>query len=152
MAIITPFGLFKYLFTPFGLSNASQTFLRMMDRTCAGLEDMFPYMDDSQVASPNRETHLQHLDSNFLALAANGLAINLEKCVFAIQTLEFLGHKILATGLAQQPIMRPPPPPGPQAIATCSQRGNLLLLFLAKLCPGVAPFNPFRPSDKSCSD
>jgi hypothetical protein len=25
MAIITPFGLFEYLFTPFGLSNTAQT-------------------------------------------------------------------------------------------------------------------------------
>jgi hypothetical protein len=32
-AIKTPFGLFEYLFTPFGLSNAAQTFQRMMDRT-----------------------------------------------------------------------------------------------------------------------
>jgi hypothetical protein len=30
-AIITPFGLFEYLFTPFWLSNAAQTFQRMMD-------------------------------------------------------------------------------------------------------------------------
>jgi hypothetical protein len=45
-AIITP-GLFEYIFTPFGLSNAAQTFQCMMDRTLDGLEGMFPYMDDS---------------------------------------------------------------------------------------------------------
>jgi hypothetical protein len=48
-AIITPFGLFKYFFTPFGLSNAAQIFQRMMDRTTDGLEGVFTYMDDSQV-------------------------------------------------------------------------------------------------------
>jgi hypothetical protein len=62
-AIITPFGLFEYLFTLYGLSNAAQTFQRMMDSTCAGLEGAFPYMDDSRIASWDRETHLQHLDN-----------------------------------------------------------------------------------------
>jgi hypothetical protein len=38
IAIITPFGLFEYLFTPFGLSNAAQTFQLMMDRTIDGPE------------------------------------------------------------------------------------------------------------------
>jgi hypothetical protein len=32
-AIIMPFGLFEYLFTPFELSNTAQTFQRMIDRT-----------------------------------------------------------------------------------------------------------------------
>jgi hypothetical protein len=59
-AIITLFGLFEYLFTPFGLSNAAQTFQRMMDRTTDGLEGVFAYMDDSQVGSLDRQTHLRH--------------------------------------------------------------------------------------------
>jgi hypothetical protein len=92
-AIITPFGLFKYLFTPFGLSNAVQTFQRMMDRTMDGLEGVFAYMDDSRVGSLDRQTHLHHLEAFSTALAANGLAINLEKCVFAIPSLE-IGQNI----------------------------------------------------------
>jgi hypothetical protein len=95
-----PFGLFEYLFTPFGLSNATQTFQRMMDRTMDGLEGVFAYMDDSCVGSPDRQTHLPHLEAFFTALVANGLAINLEKCVFATSSLEILGHKISVTGAA----------------------------------------------------
>jgi hypothetical protein len=60
-AIIMPFGLFEYLFTPFKLSNAAQTFQRMMDRTTDGLEGVFAYMDDSRVGSPDMRTHLHHL-------------------------------------------------------------------------------------------
>jgi cytoskeleton-associated protein 5 len=53
-AIIMPFGLFEYLFTPFGLTNAAQTFQRMMDRTTDGFEGVFAYMDDSCDGSPDR--------------------------------------------------------------------------------------------------
>jgi hypothetical protein len=66
-AIIMPFGLFKYLFAPFGLSNAAQTFQRMMDHTTDGLEDVFAFMDDSRVSSPDRQTHLHHLEAFFKA-------------------------------------------------------------------------------------
>jgi hypothetical protein len=78
-AIITPFGLFEYLFTPFGLSNSVQTFQRMMDRTTDGLEGVFAYMDDICVGSPDRQTYLLQLEAFFNALVTNGLAINLEK-------------------------------------------------------------------------
>jgi hypothetical protein len=99
-AIITLFGLFEYLFTPFWLSYAAQTFQRMMDRTTDGLEGVFAYLDDSRVGSPDRQARLRHLETFFTALAANSLAINLEKCVFATPSLEILGHKISATGAA----------------------------------------------------
>jgi hypothetical protein len=43
MAIIMPFGLFENLFTPFGLSNAAQTFQPMMDHTTGGQEGVFSH-------------------------------------------------------------------------------------------------------------
>jgi hypothetical protein len=98
--IIIPFGLFEYLFTSFGLFNTMQTFQRMMDRTVDNWEAVFAYMEDSQAGSPDRQTYLINLEAFFSALAANGLAIILEKCVFAILTLEILGHMISAAGSA----------------------------------------------------
>jgi cleavage and polyadenylation specificity factor subunit 1 len=92
--------LFEYLFIPFGLSNDAQTFQRLMDRTTDGLEGVFAYVDDSHVGSLDRQAHIRHLEAFFTALAANGLAINLEKCVFATPSLEILGHRISATGAA----------------------------------------------------
>jgi cytoskeleton-associated protein 5 len=99
-AIITPFGLFEYLFTSFGLSNAAQTFQRMMDRTTDGLEGVYTYMYDSRVSSTDRQTHLRHLEAFFTALTTNGFAINLKKCDFATPSLEILGHRISAMGAA----------------------------------------------------
>ncbi len=92
--------MFKYLFTPFGLSNVAQTFQRMMDRTTDGLEGVFAYMEDSCVGSRDRQTHLHHLEAFFKALAANGLAINVEKGVFAKPSLEIIGHNMSVTGAA----------------------------------------------------
>ena len=42
-AIITPFGLFEYLYMPFGLVNATSTFQRFIDHV---LQDITAYVDD----------------------------------------------------------------------------------------------------------
>jgi hypothetical protein len=77
-AIIMSFGKFEHLFPPFGLSSSEQTFQRMMDHVVSKLEAVIAYMDDSWVGSPNRQTHLIHLEGLFTAMDTNGLAINLE--------------------------------------------------------------------------
>jgi hypothetical protein len=89
------------LFTPFGLSNATQIFQRMMDRTTDGLEGVFAYLDDSRVGSPDRQTHLRHQEAFFNALATNGLAF-----------LQPLPWKFLATQFQwQEQPLRPITPP-----------------------------------------
>ncbi len=68
-----------------------------MDHTTDGLEGVFAYIDDSWAGSLDRQTHLRHLEAFLTALAANGLAIDLEKCVLAAPSLQILGHTISVT-------------------------------------------------------
>jgi hypothetical protein len=58
---ITPFGLFEYLFMPFGLRNAAQTFQRFMDSLFKHLPFMSCYLDDIIIASHTPEEHHEHL-------------------------------------------------------------------------------------------
>jgi Reverse transcriptase (RNA-dependent DNA polymerase) len=81
-AIVTPFGMFEYLYMPFGLKNAAQTFQRLMDKIFKRLQFLLTYLDDHLIASCTLEEHHDHLQQFFELLAANGLQINPEKCVF----------------------------------------------------------------------
>ena len=70
-AIITPFGLYEFLRTPFGHKNAAQAFQRLMDAVCRGLEFVFVYLDDILIAS--RDT-AEHPPSDSLPMASRAWA------------------------------------------------------------------------------
>jgi hypothetical protein len=99
-AIATPFGLWEFLFMAFGLRNAAQALQRLKDNILMSLDYVSSFLDDDGVFSKSREEHWTHLRTLFAILAANGLALNLEKCVFAASELDFLGHRISASGVA----------------------------------------------------
>jgi hypothetical protein len=143
-AIITPFGLFEYLFNPFWAVQRRSNISENDGPYHRWFGCVFAYIDDSHVGSPDRQTHLHHLEAFFKALAASGLAINLEKCVFATPSLEILGHTISATGAAPMADHRNkklPTPSGYQTIATFSRHGKLLPPFSAQVCTNFETFN-----------
>ena len=94
-AIITPFGLFEFLRMPFGLKNAAQAFQRLMDTVCHRLKFAYVYIDNILVASNDIETHKQHLRLLFQRLQQHKLVINVSKCQFECDSLDFLGHRSL---------------------------------------------------------
>jgi hypothetical protein len=98
-AIITTF-----LFMPFGLSNAAQTFQRFMDSILKHLPFVFCYLDDIIIASNSLEEHIEHLRQIFTILQENGLQINPAKCVFAAAAVELLGHRADQDGV--RPLQR----------------------------------------------
>ena len=98
-AIITPFGLYEFLRMPFGLKNSAQAFQRLMDGVLRGLAFAFVYLDDILVASPSLSLHLQHVRQILQRLSDAGLAINRDKCVFAVSSVTFLGHTVTSRGI-----------------------------------------------------
>lgn len=97
-AIITPFGLFEYLFMPFGLRNAAQTLQRMMDRIMRDFPFVMTYLDDILVFSSDESEHINHLRRIFERLSTHGLRISPAKCEFMLNEIDFLGHHITAQG------------------------------------------------------
>lgn len=102
-AIITPFGLFEYIYMPFGLCNAAQTFQRHINEVLQGFDFAFPYQDDIIIASEDIETHRTHVRAIFQRLKQYSLTINLNKCVFAKPEVKFLGHIVNTNGVRPQP-------------------------------------------------
>ncbi|GFS06153.1 Pol polyprotein [Elysia marginata] len=102
-AIITPFGLYKYLKMPFGLKNVAQAFQRLMDGILHDLNCCFVYLDDILIASSSPKELEADLRSVIHLLATNGLVINTQKCIFGQATMTFLGHKVTPNGITPVP-------------------------------------------------
>ncbi|GBN21862.1 Transposon Ty3-G Gag-Pol polyprotein [Araneus ventricosus] len=81
-AVITPIGLFEYIFMQFGLCNAPQTFQSFIDNVVRDLDFCKANLDDNFIFSKTEEQHRLDFDRVLLRLSDFGLLINLNKCVF----------------------------------------------------------------------
>ncbi|KMQ87563.1 gag-pol polyprotein [Lasius niger] len=115
-AIATPFGLFKFLYMPFGLRNAAQTFQRFINEVLDGLSYCYAYIDDILIASSTEEEHKTHLREVFGRLDAYGIKINPAKCIFGSDQVKFLGYLVSREGTKPLPekvdVIRSFPKPG----------------------------------------
>ena len=102
-AVITPFGLFIFPRTPFGLKNAGQDFQRLMDQIFGDIPHTFVYIDDILVASETEEEHLHDLKVVLDLLRENGLVTNRKKCILGRSSIEFLGYQVDENGISPLP-------------------------------------------------
>ncbi len=82
---------------------ASRTLASLSRGLWIGLEpgwtSFFIYMDDILVASVDEQSHLSQLRQLLERLREFGLVLNLEKCQFGREEVDFLGHRISAQGV-----------------------------------------------------
>ena len=96
---VTPFGLWEFLRRPFGLKNVAQMFQRLMNTVLRGLEFKFVTLDDILVASRSKQEHMYDKCLQQQDL----IVINLVKCQFGRQVIDFLNYHIIKHGATPLP-------------------------------------------------
>jgi len=99
---VTEDGFYECLRVPFGLKNAPSHFQRVVDSILGmyRLDFALAYIDDIIIYSKTLEEHLDHVDKVLEALRSIGMTITEEKCHFAYDNVELLGHRVGRLGLS----------------------------------------------------
>ena len=98
-------GHFQFIKMPFGLNNAPSTYQRCIDVILMGLKgtDCLVYLDDIICFSTNMEEHVRKSRSILEHLEQPHFKIQPEKCVFATDTVEYMGHICTPLGVRPDP-------------------------------------------------
>eukprot|EP00896_Chara_braunii_P019025 GBG76901.1 hypothetical protein CBR_g23115 [Chara braunii] len=100
-AFKTRYGHFEWVVMPFGLTNAPATFQAAMTTEFRDLLDrsVLIYLDDILVYSRTLDEHIIHLRAILDRLRLAKYKANRDKCEFAKQELEYLGHYVTPKGI-----------------------------------------------------
>lgn len=98
-------GKFEFTRLPFGLKNGPSIFQRALDdilrdfigKTC------YVYIDDIIIFSKDTESHLKHLEEIFSTLEDANMKVQLDKCDFFKEEVEFLGFVVSGGGVKMNP-------------------------------------------------
>jgi hypothetical protein len=97
----TPYGRFRYVRLPFGISPAPEVFHRILGDVIQGLEGVMHFVDDVLVWGRTQEEHDLRLKALLKQINNSGFGFNPTKCEFGKNELVFLGH--LVTGRTVKP-------------------------------------------------
>ena len=79
---ITPFGRFKYLRAPYGISSISEHYNRRMTEAFKGLSGFRRVVDDFVIYDGNITDHIAHVKQFLQHCADQHIVLNAEKCRF----------------------------------------------------------------------
>ena len=92
-------GIYRYKRLVFGLSSAFELFQHQITSLFSNLPGIENISDDIIVYGKTKEEHNRNLDRCLATLEENGLTINIDKCIFGVQQLEYYGFNISNKGI-----------------------------------------------------
>lgn len=137
--VATPFGRYRFLRLPFGISAASEVFQKTLNDIFEALPGTKVYVDDILIWGSSRQEHDERLRQALKAAEKAGLTFNPAKCVVGVTQISFLGDVISAEGIRPNPsliqaMLQIPEPRDKQA----AQRMLGVVNYFGKFIPTLA--------------
>ena len=141
----TPYGRYRWLRLPFGLSVSPEIFQKRLNQAIEGLEGVLNIADDiliygvgetEAIASADHDRKLRAL----LERCQNrGMVLNQDKLKLRVKRVKFMGHVLTANGLEPDPdkVKAIKEMPRPQNVED-AQRLNGFVNYLGKFLPHLA--------------
>ena len=140
----TPWGRYRYLRMPFGISPVPECFQRKLDQNLEGLEGIYKVADDILITGrgTSKEEAVKNHDANLLKLLERcrerNLKLNREKLQLKCTETPFIGHALTPEGIKPDPgkveaVLKMERPTDVAAVRRLVDLVNYLSKFLSKL-------------------
>ncbi|GKV05833.1 hypothetical protein SLEP1_g17797 [Rubroshorea leprosula] len=139
--------IYCYVMMPFGLKNADATYQKMVTIVFQAQigRNLEVYVDDIVVNSSKAEDHLVDLEETFNNLRKNRMRLNLAKCIFGVESGNFLGFMVSRRGIEVNPkkikaVAEMEPPKSVKDVQRLTGRVAALHRFISKSADKCLPF------------
>ena len=146
----TPYGRYKYLRMPFGISSVLEEFQRRMHEVCQGLDGVAVIADDILVygCGDTEDEYMKDHDASLKALLKRAretnLKLNRKKLKLRLSEVVYMGHRLTAKGVQPDPakvkaIVEMPSPQSKKAVERFLGYVTYHSRFLPQLAEMVQP-------------
>ena len=142
LALSTHRGVLLQTRLPFGISSATGYFQDVMNQLTSDLPGVAVYLDDILISGKTAEDHLNNLRRLLKRLNDRGLRCRIQKCVFAQDSVTYLGHTISRDGISK----------GPKADAVTKMPAPSNVSQLRSFLGSVQFYNKFLPDLSTISE
>ena len=103
LSFSTPFGRYCHQRLPFGITSAPEIFQKAMNDILHDIPGVACYIDDCIIFGQTLQEHNKALENVLTRFREVGVCLNVSKCKFAQEKVEFVGHVWSGDGVSPNP-------------------------------------------------
>lgn len=103
LTLSTHRGLYQPTRLMYGIASGPAKWQREIEQILKDIDGVSVFLDDIKITAPNDEIHLERLETVLSRLAKYNMRVNLDKCVFLANEIEYCGYKIDRFGIHKVP-------------------------------------------------